>query len=82
MNLTKTRTVFFQNGTGLDPNGNENRMIDFVTEREDCWDPAIDRRFPLPRDVWDDMGRPTEITVTVEPGDLLNKGRAESGEAS
>jgi hypothetical protein len=23
-------------------------------------------------DDWVDMGRPTEITVTVEPGDLLN----------
>lgn len=25
-------------------------------------------------DVWEDMGRPTEITVTIEPGDLLNDG--------
>jgi hypothetical protein len=26
----------------------------------------------LPSDLWRDMGRPAVITVTVEPGDLLN----------
>lgn len=26
----------------------------------------------LDLDVWDDIGRPTIITVTIEPGDLLN----------
>lgn len=24
------------------------------------------------RDVWEDMGEPEKITVTIEPGDLLN----------
>lgn len=26
----------------------------------------------LPGEVWDDMGTPTQITVTIEPGDRLN----------
>lgn len=27
-------------------------------------------------DVWEDMGRPDAITVTIEPGDLLNEAAA------
>lgn len=29
----------------------------------------------LDGDVWRDMGQPTQITVTIEPGDLLNEVR-------
>lgn len=29
-------------------------------------------------DAWEDMGRPSQITVTVQPGDLLNEVRAAS----
>lgn len=27
----------------------------------------------LEPDEWDDMGQPTEITITIEPGDRLNE---------
>jgi hypothetical protein len=27
----------------------------------------------LDHDVWEDMGKPETITVTIEPGDLLNQ---------
>ena len=27
----------------------------------------------LPREDWDDMGRPEVVTVTVQPGDRLNR---------
>jgi hypothetical protein len=30
------------------------------------------RRVELDIEDWDEMGRPEEITVTIEPGDLLN----------
>ena len=26
----------------------------------------------IPRSTWEDMGEPLKITVTIEPGDLLN----------
>lgn len=26
----------------------------------------------LSQEVWEDMGKPTAITVTIQPGDLLN----------
>jgi hypothetical protein len=70
--LTKTRTVLFQSGDGTLPDGTESRFIDFVTERPDCWDNAVDWHFALRREVWDDMGQPDTITLGVEPGDLLN----------
>lgn len=42
----------------------------FVLRNED--DDNVARRIQLLDDIWDEMGRPLEITVTVEPGDRLN----------
>ncbi len=39
------------------------------TDGEDEGDP---RFFFLTAEAWEDMGEPTTITVTVQPGDLLN----------
>lgn len=35
-------------------------------------DDAKDQYF-MPKDMWEDMGRPMRITLSVEPGDALNK---------
>lgn len=62
--LTKTRTV-------LVADGRESLPPRFVQEQE----PGTNARLTevaLDTNVWRDMGSPTEITVTVEPGDLLN----------
>lgn len=29
----------------------------------------------ISRQTWEDMGRPKELTITVEPGDKLNEGK-------
>jgi len=34
--------------------------------------PDYPHRLVIPRDDWGDMGSPEVITVTIEPGDLLN----------
>lgn len=28
--------------------------------------------FSMGKEAWEDMGQPREITVTIEPGDMLN----------
>lgn len=44
---------------------------DFVlfAELDDITRPIVS----VPVDVWEDMGMPGEITVTIEPGDRLNQ---------
>ena len=42
----------------------------FVMRNDD--DDNVARRIQLLDDTWDEMGRPLEITVTIEPGDRLN----------
>ena len=39
---------------------------------EDGYKPNSDTSISIPAEKWKDMGRPTQITVTVEPGDDLN----------
>lgn len=31
-------------------------------------------------DTWDDLGRPAQITVTIEPGDRMNDGEIQTSE--
>ena len=42
----------------------------FASRSDD--DGSIQRSCSIPHQDWDDMGRPTRVTVTIEPGDLLN----------
>ncbi len=62
--LEKTRTVL--NNTNSTPD----------TGPRFCYmdDEGVGRVYVLymDLDVWDDMGKPDTITVTIEPGDLLN----------
>lgn len=57
--LNKTRTVL-----GLDYVGSNS--VTFVAEEKDLPFVSIDQ------EVWADMDEPTQVTVTVEPGDRLN----------
>lgn len=61
--LTKTRTVLQAQGWV------DGRMV-FTPDEEDVAERSS--RLHLDDAVYVDMGKPTTITVTVEPGDLLN----------
>lgn len=43
-----------------------------IFSREPDEDGDLPHTHYLPRDVWEDLGRPDAITVTIDPGDLLN----------
>ena len=36
--------------------------------------PSYYRSHTMERDHWEELGRPEEITLTIEPGDTLNDG--------
>jgi hypothetical protein len=68
MNCTKHRTVLeFRPNIGQ---GWEGPTVEFSREPDD--DSEIVETFLLEVGCWVDMGSPGTITVTVEPGDLLN----------
>ena len=35
-------------------------------------EPGVERRAALPKKDWEDFGSPDVITVTIDPGDILN----------
>lgn len=57
--LTKTRTIM-------------HRKNALVFTCEDGEEEYANHRLAFDGDVWDDMGQPDTITVTIEPGDTLN----------
>lgn len=61
--LTKTRSA-------LRLVENPSTVARFAREKEEP--DERDCQVTLDREVWDDMGSPVVITVTVEPGDQLN----------
>lgn len=65
--LTKTRTVLRRNNGW--PEGSGKAV--FTAEPEDH-EGARGTRVVLDDDLYVDMSRPATITVTIEPGDLLN----------
>lgn len=52
----------------------EGNMATYVYKGEDVDDDPNDhiRRIEIPRQMWEDFGKPDPITVTVQPGDQLN----------
>ncbi len=67
-NCTKHRTVLrFQPNT---TQGYEGPIVQFLYERDDDEPPES---YLMEVGCWVDMGNPDTITVTVEPGDLLNE---------
>lgn len=61
--LTKTRSILTRIATGR-------THVSFASHSED--DGSIDRHVEVRRATWDDLGQPEQITLTIEPGDLLN----------
>lgn len=68
--LSKTRTLLeFAHVEGDD----ESAHPIFVASDDDPGETSVRRtEVRMDREVWQDMGEPHEITVTIEPGDLLN----------
>ncbi len=78
MNLSKSRSIYHR--TGVEVNLSKSRSIyhridtspNYVlfgkSVDSDEFRPVMD----LTIDLWDDMGCPDTITVSIEPGDLLN----------
>jgi hypothetical protein len=31
------------------------------------------RRIDIPRQLWNDLGNPMQVTISIEPGDMLNE---------
>lgn len=64
--LTRTRVVLHRvTGSGM-----ESHRVIFSREPDEDGD--VPHTHYLPRDVWEDFGRPDTITLTVDPGDRLN----------
>jgi len=62
--LTATRTLMKRRST---------EFADRVLFREDLeGEPGVARGVTFSHAVWADMGSPSAITVTIEPGDTLN----------
>jgi hypothetical protein len=61
---TKMETVYGVTRLGAEPYVIGDRHMRFEAEdREFFW---------MTQDDWEDMGKPEAITVTIQPGDLLN----------
>jgi hypothetical protein len=43
-----------------------------IFESDDDLDYVLREKHKMLKEIWEEMGCPDEITVTVEPGDLLN----------
>lgn len=67
--ITRERTVFHVVGIAYD----ERDVVTYSAVLNDDDQPTRFRTLEIPRDVAEGMGSPFRITVTVEPGDLLNK---------
>lgn len=64
--MTKTQKVLILSGRNL-----TGTHVDFTQREEDPPHPLLTAVF-IKNDDWQEMGRPETITVTIEPGDLLN----------
>lgn len=65
-------TLLLKHQTVLGLSTTNGPRVRFSREREEDGD--VNDTVYISRADWDDMGRPETITVTVEPGDLLNEG--------
>jgi len=75
--LTKKQCVLHDDGTCWDfRDGIMRRFVnsDYGETRDKGIVPGVEVAIPIR--VWEDFGCPKEITVTIEPGDLLNEGEA------
>lgn len=65
MSITWTQTVLTSDA--FDAEGNPRFTVEGPEEGRRA------HKLYLDREVWRDMGRPGQVTVTVEPGDKLNE---------
>ena len=65
--LLKTRRLY--NLVKHDPEADQ---VHFVHREEDNEPYVTESRITLNNSDWDAMGAPTELTLTIEPGDQLN----------
>jgi hypothetical protein len=67
--IIKTETVL-----DLDDFDRESGTVAFMTPEEEDPADSSDRVFVLGMftEAWNDFGQPTQVTVTIEPGDRLN----------
>lgn len=68
--LTKTRTIL-QTSFGWSKWRDATQVFFALSADEE--DVARRHEFLMDRLVWEDMGSPTTITLTIEPGDKLNE---------
>jgi len=64
MKLSKQRVIMHRSSITREKGG--------VTFREDMDEPGIQRGITVAFSDWIDMDSPGTLTVTIEPGDLLN----------
>jgi hypothetical protein len=69
--LSKTRTVLKFDVRTTTVSGSSMKATVMFDQTETEGGNAVPY-LALDQDVWEDMGRPNEITVTVRPGDRLN----------
>lgn len=63
--LTSTRSILHLDGPAVGMEGVRfARIVDEPDEPQ--------RHVSIDADLWDELGKPETITVTIEPGDLLN----------
>jgi len=68
MSITKTRQVLsFQ----PNPRGKEGRRVTYSRQPDDNSD--VPTQVKIDVCTWDELGCPEDITITIEPGDLLNE---------
>ena len=68
--LTATRTVMHKrNGWGRDF---VNKVDYVIFEAREDDHGTVEREVSVTKGAWRDLGEPETITVTIEPGDLLN----------
>lgn len=65
--LTQTRSVLH---LAVDATTNTHTVFRYLSDDDG---PYQYREVTLDFADWDDMGRPDQITITIEPGDLLNE---------
>jgi hypothetical protein len=71
MTMTKTRSVLHRRDPNIAPNGGRGEVFQSPADGF----PAEGERYQhvwLAATDWIDLGSPDTITVTIEPGDLLN----------
>jgi len=69
----KQEYIVSKSSSLLDFFGAEGDTVDYAKKLEDM-DATHLRRIRITRALWEELRKPDQITVTIEPGDQLNQG--------